>query len=129
MEFVTIEEARAQIRIDTAVDDQWLNLWIPAVEGAVRSWLKDEWRLYVSSGVEDSNGDPIPEEDSNGPVVQPMVKAAVLVELAQQYRFRDGGGDGDMAQGGRSIDGRGHGYILGRGATALLVALRKSTVQ
>lgn len=123
MEFVTIEEARAQIRIDTAADDAWLTLWIPAIEGAVRSWLKDEWRLYVSSGVEDSNGNPIPEEDSNGQVVQPMVKAAVLVELAQQYRFRDGTGATPVPS------HWGHGYVLGAGATSLLVALRKSTVQ
>lgn len=122
MEFVTIEEARSHIRVDTLADDPWFETWIPVVEAAVKSWLKDSWRLYVPSGVEDSNGDPIPAEDSNGLIVQPMVKAAVLIELAQQYRFRDGS---DAA----AVPSHwGHGYVLGAGATSLLAGLRRSTV-
>lgn len=121
-EFVTIEEARVHIRVDTLADDPWFQTWIPVVEAAVKSWLKDAWRLYVPSGAVDSNGDPIPSEDSNGPLVQPMVKAAVLVELAQQYRFRDGS---DAA----AVPSHwGHGYVLGAGATSLLAGLRRSTV-
>ena len=127
-ELVTIEQARTHLRTDTAADDAWLEMMIPAISGAVLSWLKQEWRAYVASTdaegnvIEDSNGDPIPFEDSNGPVVKPVVMAAVLVELGQQYRFRDGS---DAA----AVPSHwGHGYVLGAGATSLLSALRKSTV-
>lgn len=129
MELVTAAQAREQIRIDTGADDAWLTIWIPAISEAVLTWLKEEWRLYVvaldSSGqpLLDSAGDPYPALTSNGdPIVRPIVQAAVLVELAQQYRFRDG----SEAQAVPSHWG--HGYVLGAGATSLLTALRKSTV-
>lgn len=123
MRYVSIQEARAHLRVDTLADDPWLQTWIPSVEAAVDSWLKDAWRAYVRSGIEDSNGDPIPAVDSQGdPIVQPMVKAAVLIELAQQYRFRDGSGAAAVPS------HWGHGHILGAGATSLLAGLRKGTV-
>lgn len=129
MELVTAAQAREQIRIDTGADDAWLTIWIPAISEAVLTWLKEEWRLYVSAldsngrPILDSAGDPYPALDSNGdPIVRPIVQAAVLVELAQQYRFRDG----SEAQAVPSHWG--HGYVLGAGATSLLSALRKSTV-
>lgn len=127
-ELVTIEQARIHIRTDSDADDAWLSMMIPAISGAVLSWLKQDWRAYLlmldSNGdaLFDSNGDAFPVEDSNGPVVKPLVQAAVLVELAQQYRFRDGS---DAA----AVPSHwGHGYVLGAGATSLLVALRRSTV-
>lgn len=122
MALVTLEEARAQIKSDTLADDPWLNTWIPIVEWSVRAWLKDEWRLYEPSGLLDSQGDPIPLEDSNGPVVAPRVKGAILVELAQQRRFLDG------AEAPAVPSHWGYGYSLGAGATSLLATLRKSTV-
>lgn len=118
----SIDDARNHIRTDSDADDAWFAVWIPAISQAVLSWLKESWRAYESSGLEDSNGDPIPAEDSNGPIVKPMVRAAVLLELAQQYRFRDGSGAAAVPS------HWGHGYVLGAGATSLLVALRKSTV-
>lgn len=129
VDLVTADEARDHLRIDNDADDSWLSVWIPAISQAVMTWLKDEWRVYES--VLDSNGDPIvdsngdhfPEESSNGYVVRPVVKAAVLVELAQQYRFRDGSGAAPVAS------HWGHGYTLGMGATSLLSALRKSTLR
>ena len=133
LELVTIEDARAQLRLDEVdsdggADDAWLALAIPGVSEAVRSWLKDDWRLYLperdSDGVivTDSDGDPVPAEDSDGPIVHPTVRLAVLVELASQFRFREGEGD-------NGIDpSAGHGYVLSKGATALLSGLRKSTV-
>lgn len=129
MQFVTTAEAKDQVRSDNDADDAWFALWIPAISQAVASWLKDDWRPYVpaldTNGdvLVDSSGDPIPAEDSNGDlIVQPMVKAATLVELAQQYRHRDG-------KDARTVESHwGHGYVLGQGATSLLVALRKSTV-
>lgn len=129
MDLVSLEEVRNHLRTDNNADDAWLAVWITAISQAVLSWLKDSWRAYEvvldSNGdpIEDSNGDRFPAEDSNGPIVKPMVKAAVLVELAQQYRFRDGSGAAAVPS------HWGHGYVLGAGATSLLVALRKSTLQ
>lgn len=131
MELVTAAQAKDQIHIDadSTADDGWLGIWIPAVSQAVATWLKEAWRLYEpaldSNGqpILDSAGDPYPALSSNGdPIVRPIVQAATLVELAQQYRFRDG----SEAQAVPSHWG--HGYVLGAGATSLLVALRKSTV-
>jgi hypothetical protein len=132
-DLVTMAEAKHHLRIDDydssgSPDDPWLQIFIPAVSEAVATWLKHEWRLYVAEvdsygTVVDSSGDPVPALDSNGdPTPRPVVKAAVLVELASQYRFREGEGENVVPQ------DAGHGYILSKGATALLAGLRKSTV-
>ena len=131
LELVSFEDAKHQLRIDDDDDshDEWLALFIPAVSEAVASWLKDRWRLYLpardSDGevVLDSDEIPVPAEDSNGdPSVHPIVRAAVLIELASQFRFREGEGDN------RVEAHEGHGYTLSKTATALLSGLRKSTV-
>ena len=129
-DLVTVEEARAHLRIDNDADDAWLATWILAISQAVFTWLKDEWRAYELLTVDgvvvkDSNDDPIILEDSNGPVIKPLVTAACLVELASQYRFRDGNPNQTFT--GDLYNGR-YGYILSQGATALLQALRKTTV-
>lgn len=131
MDLVTLEEARAQLQIDVdgssgSPHDAWLMIWIPAISGAVMAWLKDEWRAFVSAEdsngdvIEDSNGDPIPAEPLT---VLPLVKGAVLVELAQQFRYREG------TEAAQVPAHWGHGYTLGIGATALLTPLRKSTAR
>lgn len=127
-DLVTATEARDHLRATTA-DDSWLAIWIPAISAAVLSWLKEDWRAYVplldadGAPLLDSNGDEIPEEDTSGHyTVKPQVRAAVLVEIGQQYRFRDGSGAAAVPA------HWGHGYVLGAGATSLLAALRKSTV-
>lgn len=123
MELVTVDEAAQQLRLDDDAHDDWLAIWIPAVSAAVASWLKDEWRLYIpetdSDGetVYDSDGDPVPSE-----TVQPAVKGAVLIELASQFRFREGQGDNVVPS------HEGHGYTLSKAATAMLAGLRKPTV-
>ena len=129
IELVTIEEARAHLRIDDvdsdgSPDDLWLNIFMPAISEAVANWLKDEWRLYVAevdSGgvVVDASGDPVPAIPLTP---RPVVKAATLIELERQYRFRGGESEADVQS------HEGHGYTLGKGATALLSSLRKSTV-
>lgn len=125
---VTIEEARQHLRIDGDYDDDWLDMMIVAISQAVLLWLKDETRAYEletdSNGdvIYDSDGDPVIETDSNGPVAKPIVKAAVLVELASQYRFRDGDGVAQVPA------HWGHGYTLSAGSTALLTPLRKTTM-
>lgn len=120
MNLVTLDEAKNHLHIDGSDDDAWLDTWISAISQAVLLWLKDSTRAYETST--DSNGDKVIVEDSNGPVVLPVVKSAVLVELASQYRFREGEG---VAQVPPSW---GHGYTLSAGPTSLLTPLRRSTV-
>lgn len=122
MNLVTLVQAQAHLRTDSDADDAWINDAIEDVSGAVASWLKDSWRLYLPSGFEDSQGVPIPAEDSNGLIINPVVRRAVLIELAQQYRFRDGSGAAAVPS------HWGHGYVLGAGATSILSGLRRSTV-
>lgn len=128
-EFVTRDDAREQMRIDSDADDRWLAIWIPAVSASVADWLKQEWRQYVlqrdSDGalVRDSAGRPVPAEDSNGELIlHPAVIAATLLELASQYRFREGEGDNAVPA------DAGHGYVLSKAATAQLAPLRRTTV-
>lgn len=130
LELVSLAEARAQLRYDDNSNDAWLAIWIPSISDTVARWLKDSWRLYVTEldadgePVIDSSGDQVPVVDSNGDFeVKPAVKAAVLVELASQDRFRSG--DGATAV----PPDAGHGYTLCAAATNLLVSLRKSTVR
>lgn len=123
MNFVSLQEAEAHLRVDNDAHTSWLSIFIPVVSGAVATWLKDPWRLYVPSGFVDSQGVPIPAQDSQGEFfVHPVVKGAVLVELAQQFRFRDGSGAAAVPS------HAGHGYVLGAGATSMLNGLRRSTV-
>ena len=134
LELVTIDDARQQLRLDEidsngGADEAWLALAIPGVSEAVRSWLKDDWRLYLperdtaGAVITDTDGDPIPAEDSNGnPITHPTVRLAVLLELASQFRYREGEGENVVPA------DAGHGYTLSKGATAILAGLRKPTV-
>lgn len=138
LELVSRDDAIAQLHLDEdgsagSAEDVWLSLAIPAISQAVALWLKDDWRLWVpetdadGTVVIDSSGDPVPEVDSSGEkTVQPIVRMAVLLELASQNRFREGEGDNGMPMDGR-FDGP-YGYILSKGATALLSGLRKPTM-
>lgn len=128
--FVTLEEVKSQLMMDNDAADGWINMMILAISGAVMSWLKEEWRAYevlrdaAGKIMVDSNGDPIVLTDSNGDaLVNPIVKAATLVEIASQFRFRDG--DGAPAVPSHA----GHGYVLSAGPTSLLSGLRRSTVK
>lgn len=129
-DLVTIEEARDHLRLDYdesgGPDDGWLSVFIPAISEAVSLWLKVESRLYLpeidSSGevVRDSGGDPVPMEPLTA---RPVVKAAVLLELGNIYRFREGEGKDNVVPGDA-----GYGYVLNKTSTALLAPLRRSTV-
>lgn len=128
MDLVTLQEAQQHIRIDTEADTPWLNIMIPGISEAVKSWLKDPWRPYevardeLGAVIVDAAGAPVLVMVDDKPVVRPAVKSAVLVELAQQYRFRDGSGAAAAPA------HWGHGHVLGAGATSLLSGLRKGTV-
>ena len=129
-ELVTLDEVRDHLMVDNSAVNPWINMMIPAISQAVLLWLKDDWRAYEtmvdSNGepLEDSAGDQFPIMDSNGePIPKPVVKAATLVELAVQFRFRDG--DGTPAVPSHA----GHGYVLSAGPTSLLTALRRPTAR
>ena len=134
-ELITREQAYEHLRLDYdsggSADDGWLSVFIPAVSEAVRRWLKEDWRLYEwetdSDGniVRDSDGNPVPLLDSDGePVVKPVVRAACLLELASQYRFREGEGRDNAVP---SHEGYGHG-LTSKAAVALLTTIRCPTV-
>lgn len=130
-ELVTKAEAYAQLYIDSTAHDSWLDIWIPAVSLAVLSWLKDEWRAFEpeldaeGNPVLDSAGDQVPLVDTSGDMTPRWsVKAAVLLELASQLRYRDGSGKDNVV-----TPDAGHGYVLNKASTALLAPLRKSTVR
>lgn len=124
LELITQEFAAEQLRTTVDADGAWLSMWIPIVSEQVALWLKDSWRLYVpeidSSGeiVIDSSGDPVPTD-----VVRMIVQGAVVVELASMYRFREGEGTDNVV-----TPDAGYGYMLNKTSTAMLQALRKSTV-
>jgi hypothetical protein len=128
-DLVTAEEVRFQCRIDPPdsnyedPNEAWINLWITVVSQSVASWLKDEWRIFLplldsnDEIIRDSNDNPIQSD-----VVNPIVRGAVLVEIASQFRFREGEGDN------RVESHEGHGYVLSKTATAMLAPLRKTTL-
>lgn len=129
MALVTLEEAKAHVLVDTDASDAWLTMAIESVSNAVLTWLKKDWRAYVlvtdtaGDPLVDSSGDPFVMTDTAGdPIVKPVVKMATLVEIAVQYRFRDG--DGTPAVPSHW----GHGHVLSAGPTSLLAGLRKGTV-
>lgn len=128
MALVTLQEAKDHLMVDNSAGDAWLTLAIEGVSDAVLRWLKEDWRAYQllqdesGSIVTESDGTPVVIEDSSGPLVKPVVKMAALVEVAVQFRFRDG-------KDAPAVPSHwGHGFVLSTGATALLAALRKTTV-
>jgi hypothetical protein len=129
-DLVSLAEAREHLRIDDSYEDSWLADWIPVVSHAVRRWVKDESRLYqveVDSDGEpvlDSDGEPVHVLDAEGnPVPWPIVRGAVKIELASQYRYREGEGKDNVVP-----SDAGHGYVLNKASTALLSTLRRPTV-
>lgn len=102
IELVTIEQARAHLRLDDVdsaggPDDPWLATWIPAASGLVRNYVKQDRNLYEwerdSAGdvIFDSANEPTVELDTAGdPIVRKEVQAATLIYLGILFRDRDG---------------------------------------
>jgi len=107
MPLVTTQEAKQQLHIDTNAHDAWLDMMIPAVEDAVIRWVGDESRVY---------------EDSSLTVPVPSAKLAVLVEVAYQFRYREGPEEGQGTEWFKT------GYVLNKGSTGVLQPLRKPRV-
>lgn len=107
-DLVTVEQAKDQIFLGTATgQDAWLALAITAISAAIADWAGGEDRVV------DSDGDPLP-----------VAQQACLVELAFQYRYREGGSEEIGAS-----DWKMAGYSLSQGATALLQSLHKPRLQ
>lgn len=134
IELVTKAEAYEHLRLDYdsdgSADDGWLDVFIPAISEAVMLWLKVPARAYEPEldtdglPVVDTNGDPVPLIDSDGnEVVRWCVKAAVLIELASTYRYREGEGKDNVMP-----SDAGYGYVLNKVSTNLLTPLRKPLV-
>jgi len=104
MALVTIQEAKDQLHIDTNAHDSWLETIIPAVEDAVVRWVGDESRVY---------------EDSSLTVPVPSAKLATLVEVAYQFRYREGPEEGNGTEWYKT------GYVLNKASTGVLQPLRK----
>jgi hypothetical protein len=102
---VTTTEAMEHLRMDDA-DKPWLDIAIPTVENAVLLWCGSD--------------DRIRDDYTNSPL--PVVKMAVLVELARLHVTREGPTQKNH------VSWFMQGYVLGPGATSLLQPLRKPTV-
>lgn len=124
-EFVTLDEARDHLRIDTEDDDADLLLKIQGASSAVMRYLKTRRALWLpeqdSNGdtVRDSNGWPVPVLDSNGDrVLNPVIRSATLLMTGYLYRNRSDNEGAAFQQG-----------YLPMPVTALLYPLRDPTVR
>jgi len=124
-EFITLDEARDHLRIDTTDDDNDLRLKIQGASSAVMRYLKTRRALWLAE--EDSNGDPM--LDSNGwpvpligsdgqTVINPVIKSATLLMTGYLYRNRSDNEGAAFQQG-----------FLPMPVTALLYPLRDPTVK
>lgn len=102
MMFITLQEAKAQLRVDTDADDSDIELKIHAASGAVRNYLKSSADLYF-----DEAGVVIPA------AIPDEVKVATQIMLGHLYKDRDEDSSGAFE----------HGF-LPRPVTALLYPLR-----
>ena len=101
MQFVTIDEARAHLRLDTNDEDSYVGLLIRAASGAVYNYIKGSSPAFF-----DSSG--VPYEDSNGiSEVPDEVKDAALLLLGYLYKDRDNNGLYKSGGGGNFE----HGYL------------------
>lgn len=101
MMFVTLEEAKTQVRQGLDVDDEQLMLLIQAASASVANYLKDQAPVVDSSGEVDLQG------------IRPEVKQATLILLAIFYRDPDGQSVADWSAG-----------YLPRPVTSILYPLR-----
>lgn len=117
---ISVNEAKLHCRVDNSDEDSWFSALIDAVSQAVIFWVGDEKRVYELE--ENSDGELVPIEDTDGIyLVKPIVKAAVMLEVARQYQNREGAQN-------EIPESWGHGYTLGIGATQLLTPIRKVRV-
>lgn len=90
--FVTLDQAKEYARIQhTALDDTIGDL-IHAASAAVKGYLKSAspWAVELDDDgnpIEDSSGDTVRVEDSNGPVAKPQVRLATLMLVNRWLKY------------------------------------------
>jgi hypothetical protein len=109
MMLVTLEQAKAHIRVDFDDEDAEIEIYLKAASQAIVNYLQEGDALFM-----DSDGDII--EDSNGIAIDVTyeIKAATLLMVGYLYRYRDNN-DGEAFEMG----------YLPKPVTALLYHLRK----
>lgn len=123
-QLVTLEQAKAQLNLDHALDDNTVALMIEGASAAVLAYLGDVQYLFVDTGGE------LIEFDTTDTGTQPEQEAlralhlagqATLVLVADWYKNREG-------QNGQLVEAQwGYGY-LPRPVVALLYPLRIPTI-
>ena len=102
MQFVTLELARAHLRLDTTDEDTYVEFLIQAASSAVLNYIKDSYPTFLDSSQEpylDSNGlaEGIPYEVQN----------ATLLLIGYLHKDRDNNGLYKANAGGNFE----HGYL------------------
>lgn len=119
IKLVSTAYAMEQLHLDNDMQYPWLDIAIAGVSAAVVAWVGGIERLAPV----DSSGDPTIDSDGVVEDVDGAAVLAVLVEIAYQYRFREGAAE--QGQG----DWYSTGYVLNMSSTALLTPLREPVVR
>ncbi|MFL1404190.1 head-tail connector protein [Marinobacter sp. M1N3S26] len=112
---ITLEDAKAQIRMDHDDDDALIDLLARAASEAVLGYLKSAADSFL-----DSSGQ-VPVDSNEVPVVPFRVKAATMILTAEMYKNPEGLVEDPI--GGAAQITYGYGY-LPRSVVALLYPLR-----
>lgn len=88
-ELVTVEEARAQLRIDADLPEENLELYITAASEQCVEFLGRP--LYLTQEELDTARESVSDQecDANAMVVNGSIKAACLLIVGDLYRFRE----------------------------------------
>ena len=105
MMYVTIDQAKTHLRVDTDADDLDIRLKIQAASSAVKNYLKS---ASPFEPIRDANDDPFYDsndelevalDDNSASIVKYEVQAAVLIMVGEWYKNREAGQDGGMGMG------------------------------
>ena len=119
IKLVSAATAREQLHLDNDMQADWLDMAIAGVSAAVVAWVGGIDRLAPV----DSSGNPTIDSDGVVEGVDGAAVLAVLVEIAYQYRFREGAAEQNQG------DWFKPGYVLNMSSTALLTPLRQPVVR
>ena len=120
-QLITLEEAKAHLRVDHNLDDDDIDAAITDASAAVLAYIGDSQYLFLDTG-----GDALDLEDTSadqaGLRAQGICKRATKLLVGSFYRYRDG------ASPEARVDPQyGYGY-LPAAVTALLYPLRDPTI-
>jgi hypothetical protein len=116
---VTLDEAKAHLRIDHDDEDESIELQIEAASAAVLNYIGDAQYLFLDTGGDELMLDPATEQE--GLRAQQLAHRATLLLVGDFFKNREPTPD-DV------VDPRfGYGY-LPRAVVALLTSLRQPTI-